>query len=97
MCLTLIHVYEKQNNCRKKEFLKKRIEREKHSFSINITFVRNYTFICQVDEVNKTITDRSGNPGYIIGKPVRAGVLVLNSTGENRSVLQESSQFHKGK
>ncbi|XP_048727390.2 tectonic-3-like isoform X2 [Ostrea edulis] len=43
-----------------------------------------------VNELNKTITDRSGNPGYITGKPVRAGVLVLNTTGENKYAMIEN-------
>lgn len=45
-----------------------------------------------VNEVNKTITDRSGNPGYIIGKPVRAGVLVQNSTlasGDRYAIIED--------
>ncbi|XP_062616316.1 tectonic-3-like isoform X2 [Saccostrea cucullata] len=44
-----------------------------------------------VNEINKTIVERSGNPGYIIGKPVRAGVLVLNATGDsgNRYAIVE--------
>ncbi|XP_061183237.1 tectonic-1-like isoform X2 [Saccostrea echinata] len=44
-----------------------------------------------VNEINKTIIERSGNPGYIVGKPVRAGVLVLNATGDsgNRYAIVE--------
>nr|XP_011447004.2 tectonic-3 isoform X2 [Crassostrea gigas] len=45
-----------------------------------------------VNEVNKTITERSGNPGYIVGKPVRAGVLVQNSTlalGDRYAIVED--------
>uniref|UniRef100_K1PA71 Tectonic-3 n=1 Tax=Magallana gigas TaxID=29159 RepID=K1PA71_MAGGI len=45
-----------------------------------------------VNEVNKTITERSGNPGYIVGKPVRAGVLVENSTlalGDRYAIVED--------
>nr|XP_022303176.1 tectonic-3-like isoform X2 [Crassostrea virginica] len=45
-----------------------------------------------VNEINKTITERSGNPGYIVGKPVRAGVLVQNTTqalGDRYAIVEE--------
>lgn len=42
----------------------------------------------QVNDVN--VTERSGNPGYIVGKPVRAGIRYINESFGNRNIIVEN-------
>ncbi|VDI77877.1 tectonic-1/3 [Mytilus galloprovincialis] len=44
--------------------------------------------VTQVNDVN--VTERSGNPGYIVGKPVRAGIRYINESFGNRNIIVEN-------
>ncbi|CAC5424958.1 TCTN1_3 [Mytilus coruscus] len=49
------------------------------------TFTSKFT---GVNDVN--VTERSGNPGYIVGKPVRAGIRYINESFGNRMIIVEN-------
>ncbi|XP_076116291.1 tectonic-1-like isoform X1 [Mytilus galloprovincialis] len=49
------------------------------------TFTSKFT---GVNDVN--VTERSGNPGYIVGKPVRAGIRYINESFGNRNIIVEN-------
>ena len=47
-----------------------------------------YTYLFQANDVN--VTQWSGNPGYVVGKPVRAGIRYVNESFGNRMVIVEN-------
>ncbi|KAK3101664.1 hypothetical protein FSP39_005323 [Pinctada imbricata] len=57
-----------------------------------LPIAQTFTSTFQSSGSQQNVTERSGNPGYVIGKPVRAGVLPTsaNATVGNRLAIVES-------